>query len=190
MLDGVRSIGEALMAVDKTISMATAVMGNMGGLFFEDSWVTQAKKDIANYIATVQADAKQLQGDRTAAVPDDGWAMVKTDIWGLWSYCTLVQGQFPPDSQTMLARVQDAISGAADDLSYGLQQAPKLIGEAVDVASGVVGDVAGLAGGTAAALLGPVKWYLIGGGVLLVGGLVVYLLVAGGAARKLAGGTP
>ena len=176
------------MAVDKTISMAESVMSQMGGLFFEDAWVTQAKKDIGNYIGQLQADAKQLQGDRASPVAADGWATVRLDIWGLWSYATLVQGEFPPDSQTALARVQDAISGAADDLAYGIQQAPKLIGEAVDVAAGVAGDVAGLVGNTASSLLGPVKWYLIGGGALLVGGLVIYLLVAGGAARKLAGG--
>lgn len=183
MLDGVTSLGEALMAVDKTIAMAEGVMGNMGGLVFEDSWVTQAKKDIANYIGQVQTDAKQLQGDRTSAVPD-GWATVKTDIWGLWSYAQLVQGEFPPDSQTMLARVQDAISGAADDLAEGIAQAPKYmalelsaVGDAASGVIGAVGDaaakVAGAAGGAAAKtiwqILAPFKWPLIGVGVLLVG---------------------
>lgn len=189
MLDGVRSIGEALMAADKTIAMAENVAGQMGGWLFEDSWVTQAKKDIANYIAALRRNLKQLKGDRSAPVPDAWSSQVRGDIMQLWAYAQLVQGEFPPESQTLLARVQDAIANAVEDLEYGLSQAPKLVAEAASDVAEVVGDVAGAAAGivgnTAANLLSPLKWFLIGGGILIVGGVVTYLLLSGGARKAV-----
>jgi len=166
LLGSVRSVGEALAVVESTISMANGAIDQIGQTFFEDAWRTQAKKDIANYIASLQRATVGLAGAPTDPVPTSWSASVKAQVMILWSYVRLVQGQFPPDESDSLQRFGQWVLGLVDDLEYGIREAPKVLGDIAHAASGVVGSA-----------LGPLKWYLVGGAVILTAGLVTYLLL-------------
>lgn len=188
----VKSVGQALAAVRETVKMANAVSADIRQTFFEDSWRTQARKDITDYIGNLEREAKALVGDATLPA-GKAWDAVKPKVAMLWNYARIVQGQFPPDETTTAERLAGKVRDAASALVYGIENAPGvLIAAAADdtrakLASvkksakhvkAAVKEVSDTASAMAGAVLGPIKWWLIGAGVLIVGGTVAYFVIA------------
>jgi hypothetical protein len=205
-LDGVQYAGQVAAVVASTLAMATQAADDIHQTTFEDAWRTQARKDIANYAASLSSVSGQVTGgDPTSPVnPSQGaWAeQIKPAVMMLWNYVTIVQGQFPPNDSSGAGRFAGKLIDALRALWYGFENPAGITGadlEAIKSAgtnagtalAGYLSDagdtaetairrtVAGV-GNAAAAALGPVKWYLAGAGIFFVVGLGTYFLVTSG----------
>jgi hypothetical protein len=91
----------------------------------------------------------------------------------------MTKGQFPPDETSAAERLSQKISFAGATLAGAIADAPNVIVKstatavktATKVAGAIIKPVAQLAGETAGAALGPIKWLIFGVlGIAIVGG--------------------
>jgi hypothetical protein len=183
-LDSVQSVGQAQAVVRVTLDLANQVANEIKQTLFEDSWRTQARKDLTSARAGVERDAKAYNQGEPTAVVGASWPALRASVSNLWFLALMTKGQFPPDETSAAERLAGKISLAGASLSAAIADAPNVIVKSVatvaktatKVAAAVVKPVAQLAGETAGAALGPIKWLIfsvvgiavLGGGAFLI----------------------
>jgi hypothetical protein len=195
-LDKVRSVGQAWAAIGETQKLANTVASEIHQAVWEDSWRTIAIKQIRAYQASLTREAKALEGAAPTASAVQAWKSIRTVVSNLWFHALSVQQQFPANETTAMQRLSGKISSAADALRYGIEQAPdvildlakassaqqqKVVKKVVAGTARAAGDAAktalDTAGAAAGGILGPLKWWLLGGAALAIVVGVVYVSV-------------
>jgi hypothetical protein len=197
-LDGVKSVGQAWAAIESTQKLANEVAEELNRGFIVDSWRKQARKDVFDYQARLQKESRALLGAGPKASAATQWKSIVPAVRMLWSYCMVVQGQFPPNEEAQKDAMGAVMGAAGLGFLRDLRNAPSvLIEETAKVAKKAVkatGEIAKeLTGAAAGAVNAAIPWKLIGlaaGTLVLVTGLLVVLTKSGalGQAVKLRGG--
>lgn len=154
LFDSVKSNGQALAVIDRTIKMATDCWASLQGR--DSSYATQAAKDLTDMSKPVRELRGSLNGAPTTAVGAT-WAAAKPKVMNLWNYVRVVQMGLPP-GENLGDGFGAAISSAAADLPMTIETAAKVTVQkatkVVKATAKVVGDV-GAAVGSAA---GSIAW--------------------------------
>jgi hypothetical protein len=187
-LDAVQTVGQAHAVVVATSGYLSGVAAAIYQSWFEDAWRTQARRDLFGYQQALEREVSALKGADPRMAVGATWKTLRPVVNTAWNYAMIVKQQFPPGETTDAQRAGDAMRRGADALLHGVAQAPRLVAAATEAvvktaaktAKVLTVAAADLAGSTAAAALGPLKWLLIGAGVLAVAGGLGYVALTRG----------
>lgn len=150
LFDAVKSNGQALAVVDKTIEMAQKCWQELMGR--DSAYALQAAKDLADMSKVVRTERANLVGASTMAVGAT-WAALRPKVMNLWNYVRIVEQGMPP-GEDLGDGFSTAIKAAAADLPNTINGAAKVTVQAakktvttaakiVKTVGTAVGDAAG-----------------------------------------------
>lgn len=122
LFDSVRSNGQALAVVDKTIEMATKCWASLQGR--DGAYAAQAAKDLTDLSKVVRTERAALAGSPTTAVGVT-WAALKPKVMNIWNYVRIVEMGMPP-GEDLGDGFGAAVKSAAADLPKTIEGAAKV----------------------------------------------------------------
>lgn len=122
LFDSVKSNGQALAVVDKTIEMAQKCWQELVGR--DSAYANQAAKDLADMSKVVRTERASIAGSPTMAVGAT-WTNLRPKVMNLWNYVRIVEMGLPP-GEDLGDGFNAAIKAAAADLPNTINTAAKV----------------------------------------------------------------
>lgn len=153
LFDSIKSNGQALAVVDRTIKMATDCWSSLQGR--DGAYAAQAAKDLTDMSKPVREGRASIAGSPTTAVGAT-WTNLKPKVMNLWNYVRIVEMGMPP-GEDLGDGFNAAVRSAAADLPNTINSAAKVAAtvakKAVKTAAAAVQTVGTAVGGAAGSIL-------------------------------------
>jgi hypothetical protein len=154
LFDSVKSNGQALAVVDRTIKMATDCWASLQGR--DSAYAAASAKDLTDMSKPVRDARASLAGSPTSAVGKT-WTDLRPKVMNLWNYVRVVQMGLPP-GEDLGDGFNSAIKSAAADLPATIGNAAKVTVQAATKVVKVVAKTAGEVGAAVGGAAGSILW--------------------------------